>query len=314
MAYRQVFTIAAFMAAVYLLGACQNSLRIDVELIQPKRETVRPAPPAADGQSEATSAAFAVSAAFSDSSPVSSRGRLRFVEGVLAVRSAVDDVVNRVETVKQALKNMGYEDDEIRGGQFPEINALEVDMLQLAPGVSALETRWKLGTSITIADMRELRGVQLRANSALTRGMDALGRLETRLSKRLEKIAANDEASRQKAVDARNAVLSLREVGANAKVGVLAAGFGGLRSIGVHQINPADPAYRDLLSQARSETVGTFSSVQAAVNGDSTIVFVQENPTQLRVFEIDNDPTQLVQNVAYIMDKALEAAIKYSQP
>jgi hypothetical protein len=43
-------------------------------------------------------------------------------------------------------------------------------------------------------------------------------------------------------------------------------------------------------------------------------VFVQENPTQLRVFEIDNDPTQLVQNVANITDKALEAAIKYAQP
>lgn len=314
MAYRQVSISAAFMAAVYLLGACRNSLRVDVELIQPKRETGRPAALGEGGQSEATPAAFAGSSAFSDSSPVTSRGRLRFVGGVLAVRSAVDDVLNRIETVKQALKNTGYEDDEIRGGQFPAINALEEDMRQLAPGVSAFEARLKLGTSITIADMRELRGVQLRANSALTRGMNALGRLETRLSKRLEKIAANDEPSRHKAVDALNAVLSLKEVGANAKAGVLAAGFGGFRSVGVHQINPADPAYRDLLSQARSETVGTFSTVQAVVNGDSTIVFVLENPTQLRVFEIDNDSTQLVQNVAYITDKALEAAIKYSQP
>ncbi|MDO8628972.1 MAG: hypothetical protein Q7R41_00630, partial [Phycisphaerales bacterium] len=263
MAYRQVPLIAPFMMATYFLGACQNLLRVDVELIQPRRETVRPAPPAQGGQSEATPAASASSTAFSDSSPVTSRGRLRFVGGVLAVRSAVDDVLNRIETVKQALKNTGYEDDEIRGGQFPAINTLEEDMRQLAPGVSAFEARWKLEASITITDMRELRGLQLRADSALTRGMNALGRLETRLSKRLEKIAANDEASRQKAVDTLNAVLSLKEVGANAKAGVLAAGFGGLRSVGVHQINPADPAYRDLLSQARSETVGTFSSVQA---------------------------------------------------
>ncbi|MCK4657947.1 MAG: hypothetical protein KAV82_00355 [Phycisphaerae bacterium] len=100
------------------------------------------------------------------------------------------------------------------------------------------------------------------------------------------------------------------------KVASRAAGsvgqFGGFLPAGVHQIDPSDPAYAWVL---KSKPIGrSVTSVDAAALGDSTIMFVQESPTQLRVLHVEMDPTQLVQNVIYISDKVLQAAIKFLAP
>lgn len=299
MLHRQTSITVVLAAATCMFGACQNSLRIDVELIQPSAPVV------------VTSVPSVASTAPSHTSLVSSRGRLRFIEGVIAL-GGVGEVMDRIATAKQALRNAGYGDKALAGPQFAGMNRLEKEMERLQPEIRTLEACLGPSQNVSVEDMRNLKGVQLRANAALTRGLAPLDRLEAML--RQAALTSADPAARKKTEDAQKAVEGLRDLGATAKAGIVAAGFGGFRSIGVHQINPADPAYRHLLSKARSENVGAFTSVQATAVGDSTIVFVQETPTQLRVFEIDNDPTQLIQNVAYIMDKALEAAVKYSAP
>ena len=91
-------------------------------------------------------------------------------------------------------------------------------------------------------------------------------------------------------------------------------GFGGFRVVGIHRINPADPANRLVVDSAHFKPSGVFSSATAKASGDSTIVFVQETPTYIRFFELDNDPTVLIRNVLYITDKVLQAAVKYAVP
>lgn len=90
------------------------------------------------------------------------------------------------------------------------------------------------------------------------------------------------------------------------------AGFGGFTVSGVHKISPGDPMYACVLKAKR---IGEpFTLVSGGVSGDSTIIFVQESPTQMRVFSVDMDPRQLIQNVIYITDKVLQAATKYLKP
>ena len=87
-------------------------------------------------------------------------------------------------------------------------------------------------------------------------------------------------------------------------------GFGGFRSEGVHMISAADPLYPAIL---QGTVVGApFSHVVADAVGDSSVMFVQETPTQVRVAEVNTDSTQLVNNVVFITQKALAAAARYS--
>lgn len=312
--------VTAFLAAPCFLGACQNSLRVDVELIQP-RQNVNQSQAQDDSTITAGSTVTPMGVTGISSSPlvtrqVTSRGRLRFVEGVLAVRAAVDGVLDRITSIKQALLDAKYTETALNGPQFAGVNTLGSDVTLIKNDLASLETLLPYQYAITIENMQALKGIQLRVQAALSQGMEALARLEARIADRISS-SADDSAAKKQNDDTQRAINEIEDLvafGAAAKAAVAASGFGGFQSVGVHQISPADPAYRDVLSQARSETVGTFTTVQAAVNGDSTIVFVQENPTQLRVFEIDNDPTQLLQNFAYITDKALEAAVKYAQP
>ena len=91
-----------------------------------------------------------------------------------------------------------------------------------------------------------------------------------------------------------------------------AAGFGGFVATGVHKISPGDPMYRQVL---KGKPIGQpFTAVDTGVSGDSTVIFVQESPTQLRIYRVDMDPRQLIQNVIYITDKVLQAATKYLAP
>lgn len=91
-----------------------------------------------------------------------------------------------------------------------------------------------------------------------------------------------------------------------------ASGFGGFASVGTHTISPSDPMYHKVLN-ARSKG-RPFTTAHAGVSGDSTVIFVQESPTQVRVYSVDMDPTQLVQNIMLISDKALQAGIQLASP
>ncbi|UCE61344.1 MAG: hypothetical protein JSU63_06265 [Phycisphaerales bacterium] len=91
-----------------------------------------------------------------------------------------------------------------------------------------------------------------------------------------------------------------------------AAGFGGFSGVAVHQIDASDRKYAHVLKA--KPTGKPFTLVDSKAAGDSTIVFVQESPTQIRAYSVDMDPTQLAHNVIYITDKALQAAAKFAGP
>lgn len=85
-------------------------------------------------------------------------------------------------------------------------------------------------------------------------------------------------------------------------------GFGGFQSGQVYELSHSDPAYEEVL---KSEPDGRpVTLAKAYVTGDSTIIFVQETPTYVRVFSTDMDNEKLAQNVLLIMDKALQAAVR----
>ena len=85
-------------------------------------------------------------------------------------------------------------------------------------------------------------------------------------------------------------------------------GFGGLQYCGTDVLCPGDPRYR-MVVQGRS--IGVISNASTQALGDSTIVFFQETPTQMKNFSADLDAAQMLQNVALIMDKAVTAFSKY---
>lgn len=88
--------------------------------------------------------------------------------------------------------------------------------------------------------------------------------------------------------------------------------FGGYASESVHTISPGDPAYDYVLNADPHRR--PISLVSSSAWGDSTIMFVQESPTQMRVFTVDVDGTQLAQNIMLITDKALQAAVNHLSP
>ncbi len=88
--------------------------------------------------------------------------------------------------------------------------------------------------------------------------------------------------------------------------------FGGFHSVGIYKINPADPAYKKILTARTiklSEEPITGPSTQGL--GDLSVMIVQEKPGQFRLYQISNDPTQLLKNVALLVNKATAAAAKY---
>jgi len=90
------------------------------------------------------------------------------------------------------------------------------------------------------------------------------------------------------------------------------AGFGGFRQAGVYRINPGDAAYDAVLKAKPIGNPLTMVSVRAT--GDSGFMIVQESPGQMRLYELTNDPVALTRNVSFIIDKVLQAAVKFSSP
>lgn len=101
-------------------------------------------------------------------------------------------------------------------------------------------------------------------------------------------------------------------------------GFGGFASTDIYCINPSDPKYQEALND-RDPFTGfvrmlgfsnvsyeKLSEAQVDVAGDSSVMLVMEQPGQVRVYQVSNDPTQLARNVAGIVSKAASAVAKYT--
>lgn len=89
-------------------------------------------------------------------------------------------------------------------------------------------------------------------------------------------------------------------------------GFGGFQQAGVYRINPGDPHYDAVL---KAKAIGSpLTAVSVAATGDSGFMIVQESPGQMRLYELTNDPIALTRNVSFIIDKVLQAAVKFSAP
>ncbi|MBX3396806.1 MAG: hypothetical protein KF841_15725 [Phycisphaerae bacterium] len=88
------------------------------------------------------------------------------------------------------------------------------------------------------------------------------------------------------------------------------AGFGGFRQGGVFQINPGDPAYDRVLVAVPAANPITEVRVRAV--GDTGVMLVQESPAQMRLYQISNDPSTIMRNASFIMNKVLQAAVKFS--
>lgn len=88
------------------------------------------------------------------------------------------------------------------------------------------------------------------------------------------------------------------------------AGFGGFRQGGVFQINPGDPAYDRVLSA--KPAAHPITEVRVRAVGDTGVMLVQESPAQMRLYQISNDPATIMRNASFIMNKVLQAAVKFS--
>ncbi|UCF33062.1 MAG: hypothetical protein JSV78_12090 [Phycisphaerales bacterium] len=86
--------------------------------------------------------------------------------------------------------------------------------------------------------------------------------------------------------------------------------FGGFLHPTIYEINPGSEAYRFI---TRCKPVGdAFSRVDIDAAGKSTAMIVQESPGQFRLREVSNDPSILLQNAVFITDMTLRAAAQYA--
>lgn len=94
-----------------------------------------------------------------------------------------------------------------------------------------------------------------------------------------------------------------------ARLAAVVPGFGGLRQGGVYQINPGDPAYDRVLNGKAA--ANPISEVIIAATGDTGVMLVQESPAQMRLYQISNDPSAILRNASFILNKVLQAAVKF---
>lgn len=91
-------------------------------------------------------------------------------------------------------------------------------------------------------------------------------------------------------------------------------GFGGFVAGDVYAIKPSDPMYATIFttSSSRIKTSSEpITKVSIGVTGDSSIMLVVEHPGQIRVYQVSNDPTTIVRNIALLVSKATAAAAKF---
>lgn len=272
----------ALGALIATLAGCQNMMTVRVELLKPANE--KAAQPA-DAQASVNTAQH-------------------YASEVAETQAGISQMRSRVDEALSGLEKAGYSREVIeKGPQFTSIvrlrDALAGFQAAIAPHVGRLSSGTNGLTPITMNDLRELRALQLRLSGTLRLYVDPLERLLAHLSD------FTDAGAKQVTVTVQRLLQDVRSQHAS-------LGFGGFRVVGAYRINAADPIYRDVTDSGKYRPSGVFSSASAAVNGDSTVVFVQESPTQIRFFEMDNDPEQLIRNVLYLTDKVLQAVVKYA--
>jgi hypothetical protein len=137
--------------------------------------------------------------------------------------------------------------------------------------------------------------------------------LRQRQTRLLDTIKGSESWAR---IDAalRNLDIAIAEAGRALPLLADAQGYGGYRQLGVAEIDPSDPMYRRILGTETPVSVQPLTRQVVYVAGQSSSMVVQENPGQVRVYQISNNPTQIMQNIALISDKALAAAAKYLSP
>jgi len=296
-AERRLLALKFAWATLLLVVGCQNSLRIKVELMVPRER--------------GTAKGGTSTEADTKGGPLSGAARIartqeRVTRGRAAVSAAISSIETGVAEAKKALSDLGYSKAAVEGGQF-------VSLAMLSSACSSAREKLKeMSSKAMVNDVSAVKELETQFRAEVDRGLEGFKRLRRSICRRkaLKDVAGYDA----KLKAARFALATLEETAVDSSLDVAAAGCGGLEVLGVYELNQADPAYRQVLDGTKYQSVGLFSMAEANVNGDSTIVIVQENPGQFRVFEIDNDPTKLVQNVSYISNKALEAAVKYAEP
>jgi hypothetical protein len=105
----------------------------------------------------------------------------------------------------------------------------------------------------------------------------------------------------------RNQLQEAKQISGSSRVG-----YQGFIVDDIFKISPSDPNYASVL--AGTPVSQAISEVKATSLGDSTVLFVQESPGQMRIYQVETDTEQLVQNALFIFDKSLSAAIKYMGP
>lgn len=265
--------------ALCIVGAsgCQNALTVRVELLKPKVEK----------------------AAEPGTAPLSVRMKGRYARRAATLQAAVNNIKEQLTELDAALQKMGYTVGI--GAQFPVLDKLRGKLSKLEPSIQAhVDKTIDPTTKIALADLQHVTILQ-NVLHGLLKNLD-LKRLKARIR----------QVTGESVTDERDLADSLVDAIAGGQAAASQRGFGGFRSLGVHQINPGDPVYQQVVDPDCYEPSGVFSQAYAAVNGDSTIVFVQETPTQIRFFELDSDPSMLIQNILYITDKVLQAVVKYA--
>ncbi len=225
--------------------------------------------------------------------------------GASSLVQAVQDTVSALEQYTQAVDNLKLQDGDFAAQTFGEVlsqresyrasilqgNSLLAKASQMAdlPGRSALAAEMRKYTSdvagqaqqrskLTVAKCSQLSDRGRAKCEPLIRTLDALGdALETE-------------------------TLSAKEAG------MQTLGFGGLQYCGTDVVAPGDPRYRDVV---RGTPIGVISKAETRALGNSTIVFFQERPAEIKNFSTDLNAEQLMKNVAYVSDKATTAFTKY---
>lgn len=118
---------------------------------------------------------------------------------------------------------------------------------------------------------------------------------------------AEREAMRRLADDLPIAMDSFTAKLAGVRIG--SPGFGGFRQGGVFQINSGDPAYDRVLNAGTAAQPVTEAVIRAV--GDTAVMLVQESPAQMRLYQVSNDPSSIMRNASFIMNKVLQATVKF---
>ena len=174
-------------------------------------------------------------------------------------------------------------------------------LLPLADELTLRRARGEVGGAAFAAQVDALRRRTVELLPKMTgESLDGLAEMEIDEDRRLAMMALAERLPAE--VENYSARLQATPAGA--------AGFGGFRQAGVYCINPGDPMYDAVLRAGAA--ANPLTSAQTRATGDAGVMIVQESPGQLRLYQISNDPVSVMRNATLILDKVLQAAVKFT--